>query len=268
MSPRRPVVAGNWKLHHDHVAADHVIAQLAVLVRSMDVDAIDVVVLPPFTDLRSVSSVLGADGVPVILGAQHVSDHDEGPFTGEVSAPMLARLGISIVVVGHSERRRLFCMDDGTVARTVAAVRRAGLVPMLCVGESEDERESGATEEVLARQLAAGLAESPGLDAEHLLVAYEPLWAIGTGRSATPEDAEAACAHLRALAESRLEGGAGALRILYGGSVDAGNAGELVAPPDVDGLLVGGASLSAANFAEVIAEVADCYRAAGRPVRR
>jgi len=268
VSPRRPVVAGNWKLHHDHVAADHVIAQLAVLLRAMDVDAIDVVVLPPFTALRSVSSVLGADGVPVILGAQHVSEHDEGAYTGEVSASMLARLGVSIVVVGHSERRRLFGMDDGTVGRTVAAVRRAGLVPMLCVGESEDERASGATEEVLARQLAAGLAESPGLDAEHLVVAYEPVWAIGTGNSATPEDAEAACAHLRALAEEHLEGGAGALRVLYGGSVDVANAGELVAPRDVDGLLVGGASLAAATFADVIGAVADCYRAAVRPVRR
>jgi triosephosphate isomerase (TIM) len=268
VSARRPVVAGNWKLHHDHVAANHLVAQLAVLLRTMDVEAVDTIVLPPFSDLRTVSSVLDADGVEVALGAQHVSEHDEGAYTGEVSAAMLARLGVRVVVVGHSERRRLFCMDDATVGRTVAAARRAGLVPMLCVGETEDEREAGATEDVLARQLDAGLAEVPGLDAEHLLVAYEPVWAIGTGRSATPEDAASAAAHLRALADKRLDGGAGALRILYGGSVDPENAAELVTPGDVDGLLVGGASLEASSFAAVIGAVTDCYRGPARATRR
>lgn len=268
MSARRPVVAGNWKLHHDHVAANHVVAQLSVLLRTMDVEGVDTVVLPPFTDLRTVSSVLDADGVELLLGAQHVSEHDEGAFTGEVAAPMLARLGVRVVTVGHSERRRLFCMDDATVGRTVAAVRRAGLVPLLCVGETEEERDGGATEDVLSRQLDAGLTEVPGLEAQHLLVAYEPVWAIGTGRSATPEDATAACAHLRALADKRLGSGAGALRILYGGSVDQHNAAELVAPDDVDGLLVGGASLEAASFAAVIGAVADCYRSSARPTRR
>jgi triosephosphate isomerase (TIM) len=268
VSPRRPLVAGNWKLHHDHVAAVHYVAQLAVQLRAMDVAAVDVVVVPPFTDLRSVSSALEDDGVDVALGAQHVSEHDEGAFTGEVAATMLARLGVRLALVGHSERRRLFCMDDATAGRTVAAVRRAGLVPLLCVGETEDERDDGATEDVLARQLDAGLAEAPGLDADHLALAYEPVWAIGTGRSATPEDAQGACAHLRRVADKQLEGGASRLRILYGGSVDQENAAELVEPADVDGLLVGGASLDAATFAAVIGAVADCYRAAGRPARR
>ncbi|HEV3212365.1 MAG TPA: triose-phosphate isomerase [Acidimicrobiales bacterium] len=268
MSARRPVVAGNWKLHHDHVAAVHYVAQLAVQLRAMDVTALDVVVVPPFTDLRSVSSALEDDGVDVALGAQHVSEHDEGAYTGEVAATMLARLGVRVCLVGHSERRRHFCMDDATVGRTVAAVRRGGLVPMLCVGETEAERDEGATEDVLARQLDAGLAEVPAIDAEHLVVAYEPVWAIGTGRSATPEDAQGACAHLRRLADKRLDGGAGALRVLYGGSVDAANAAALVEPNDVDGLLVGGASLDATTFAAVIGAVADCYRAAGRPARR
>ena len=268
MSPRRPIVAGNWKLHHDHVAAVHYVAQLAVQLRAMDVTAVEVTVVPPFTDLRSVSSALEDDGVDVVLGAQHVSEHDDGAYTGEVSAAMLARLGVRLALVGHSERRRLFGMDDATVGRTLAAVRRAGLVPMLCVGETDVERDEGATDEVLSRQLDAGLAETSGLDAEHLVVAYEPVWAIGTGRSATPEDAQAACAHLRGLADTRLEGGAGGLRVLYGGSVDASNAAELVTPPDVDGLLVGGASLDAATFAAVIGAVADCYRLSGRPARR
>jgi triosephosphate isomerase (TIM) len=268
MSQRRPVVAGNWKLHHDHVAANHVVAQLAVLLRTMDVEGVETVVLAPFTDLRTVSSVLDADGVELRIGAQHVSEHDEGAYTGEVSGAMLARLGVRVALVGHSERRRLFCMDDATVGRTLAAVRRAGIVPMLCVGETEDERDDGATEEVLARQLDAGLAEAPGLDAEHLVLAYEPVWAIGTGRSATPEDAATACGHLRALADKRLEGGAGALRVLYGGSVDQHNAAELVTPADVDGLLVGGASLDATSFAAVIGAVADCYRASARTTRR
>jgi triosephosphate isomerase (TIM) len=268
MSQRRAVVAGNWKLHHDHVAANHVVAQIAVLLRTMDIEGIEMVVLPPFTDLRTVSSVLDADGVELQLGAQHVSEHEEGAYTGEVSATMLARLGVHVALVGHSERRRLFCMDDATVGRTLAAVRRAGIVPMLCVGETEEERDEGATEEVLARQLVAGLAEAPGLDAEHLLVAYEPVWAIGTGRSATPQDAADACGHLRALADKHLEGGAGALRVLYGGSADQHNAAELVTPAEVDGLLVGGASLEAASFAAVIGAVADCYRASARATRR
>jgi triosephosphate isomerase (TIM) len=267
VSARRPVVAGNWKLHHDHVAANHVVAQLAVLLRTMDASNVDTIVLPPFTDLRTVSSVIDADGVEVQLGAQHVSEHDQGAYTGEVAASMLARLGVRVAVVGHSERRRLFCMDDETVGRTVAAVRRAGLVPMLCVGETEEEREADATEDVLARQLDAALADVDGLAAEHLLVAYEPVWAIGTGQSATPEDAQAAAAHLRALADKRLDGGAAALRILYGGSVDQHNAAELVTPRDVDGLLVGGASLEAASFAAVIGAVADCYRASAHPRR-
>jgi triosephosphate isomerase len=268
VTSRRPLVAGNWKLHHDHVAAVHVVSQLCVQLRTMDVGHVDVAVVPPFTDLRSVVSVLEADGVDVAVGAQHASEFDEGAYTGEVAAPMLGRLGVTLVLVGHSERRQLFHMDDATVGRTAAAVRRAGLTPLVCVGESEEEREAGATEDVLTRQLHAALDALEGLDAARLVLAYEPIWAIGTGRSATPDDAAEACAHLRALCDARLEGGADALRVLYGGSVDPANAGDLVAPRDVDGLLVGGASLDASTFAAVVQGVADCYRAAGRAPRR
>jgi triosephosphate isomerase (TIM) len=268
VSRRRPLVAGNWKLHHDHVAAVHVTSALCVQLRATDVADLDVAVLPPFTDLRSVSSVLESDGADVALGAQHASEHDEGAYTGEVAAGMLARLGVAYVLAGHSERRRWFHMDDAAVGRTAAAVRRAGLVPIVCVGETEDERDAGATDEVLARQLHAALEPLEGIDAAHLVVAYEPVWAIGTGRAATPQDAQGAAARLRALAAPALDGGAGGLRVLYGGSVDPGNAGDLVAPPDVDGLLVGGASLDAATFAAVVGAVADCYRSSGRPARR
>jgi triosephosphate isomerase (TIM) len=268
MSVRRPIVAGNWKLNLDHVEAVHLMSELAMRLRTMDVSPVDVAVVPPFTDLRSVSSVIDAEHLELVLGAQHVSEHDHGAFTGEISAAMLARLGVTVVLVGHSERRALFHMDDATVARTATAVVRAGLSPMLCVGETAAEREDGATEEVLARQLAAVLSGVEGVDAERLSVAYEPVWAIGTGTSATPEDAAAGCAHLRKLAEQHLGEGADRLRILYGGSVSPENAAGLVEPDDVDGLLVGSASITAASFAAVVGAVADCYRSSRRSPRR
>jgi triosephosphate isomerase len=268
MTDRRPIVAGNWKLHLDHVQAVHHVTELGMRLRAMDVASIDVVVVPPFTDLRSVSSVIEAEKLDLGLGAQHVSEFDEGAYTGEVSASMLTRLGVSLVLVGHSERRTTFHMDDATVARTAAAALRGGLVPLVCVGESEAERADGATDEVLARQLGTVLAELEGVDAERICVAYEPLWAIGTGTPATPEDAGSACAHLRKLAEQHLGEGAGRLRVLYGGSVSADSAAGLVQPPDVDGLLVGSASLTPAGFAGVLGAAADCYRSSRRSPRR
>jgi triosephosphate isomerase len=268
VTDRRPIVAGNWKLHLDHVEAVHHVTELGMRLRTMDVAGVDAVVVPPFIDLRSVSSVIEAEKLDLALGAQHVSEFDQGAYTGEVSAAMLARLGVTIVLVGHSERRTHFHMDDATVARTAAAALRGGLIPMVCVGESEVERADGSTEEVLARQLGAVLGELDGVDPDRLCVAYEPIWAIGTGTAATPEDAGSACAHLRKLAEQHLGEGASRLRILYGGSVGADNAAELVLPPDVDGLLVGSASLTAAGFAGVLGAVADCYRSTRRSPRR
>jgi triosephosphate isomerase len=268
VTDRRPIVAGNWKLHLDHVEAVHHVTELGMRLRAMDAGPVDVVVVPPFTDLRSVSSVIEAEKLELGLGAQHVSEFDQGAYTGEVSAPMLARLGVTIVLVGHSERRTHFHMDDDTVARTAGAVLRGGLVPMVCVGESGAERSDGATDAVLARQLGTVLAALEGVDAERLCVAYEPLWAIGTGTPATPEDAGSACAHLRKLAEQHLGEGAARLRILYGGSVNAESAADLVAAPDVDGLLVGGASLAPSEFAGVIGAAADCYRSSRRSHRR
>ena len=268
MTARRPVVAGNWKMNLDHVEAVHLLSELGMRLRGMDASGVDVVVVPPFTDLRTASSVIEADRLELGLAAQHASEHDAGAYTGEVSAAMLSRLGVGVVLVGHSERRRLYAMDDATVARTAVAVRRAGLTPMLCVGETEDEREADQTAEVLERQATAALEALGEIDADDLLVAYEPVWAIGTGRSATPQDAQAACERLRALCRRHVGEGADRVRILYGGSATPDNAGELVACDDVDGLLVGGASLSAASFAAVVEAVADCYRSTGPNPRR
>jgi triosephosphate isomerase len=181
---------------------------------------------------------------------------------------MLARLGATTVLCGHSERRALYGMDDDAVARTVAAARRAGLMPMVCVGERAEEREAGETEAVLERQLRSALGALRDADPERCSVAYEPVWAIGTGDAATPDDAQAACALLRGVAAEGFGDGAARLRILYGGSTSPANAAGLVEPPDVDGLLVGGASLTASDFADVVIAVADCYRAGARPPRR
>ena len=199
-----------------------------------------------------------------------MSEHDQGAYTGEVAAPMLARLGVRVAVVGHSERRRLFCMDDATVGRTVAAVRRAGLVPMLCVGETEEERDAGATDDVLARQLDTGLAEVDGLAAEHLLVAYEPVWAIGTGQSADPRGRpSAACAHLRALADKRLDGGAaGAADPLRGLASTSTTPPSSSRAPTSTASSSGGPASRPASFAAVIEAVADWYRASAHPPRR
>jgi triosephosphate isomerase len=255
-------------MHLDHVEAVHHLSELSVRLRTMDVASVDVFVLAPFTDLRTASSVIESDRLAVGLGAQHVSEHDQGAYTGEVSARMLARLGVTTVLAGHSERRRLYGMDDDAVGRTAAAARRAGLAPMICVGESEEQRADGETDLVLARQLDAALKPLGDVSGTQVLVAYEPVWAIGTGQSATPIDAQGACAQLRAVARGHLGEGADDLRILYGGSVAEDNAAELVDQDDVDGLLVGGASLVAASFAAVIGAVADCYRSPRRSPRR
>lgn len=264
---RRPLVAGNWKQHVDHVEAVHLVTELAMRLRSVDTSSVEVAVLAPFTDLRSVSSVIEADHLELAWGAQHVSEHDDGAFTGEVSGRMLSRLGAQYVLVGHSERRRLFGMDDATVGRTAAAARRAGLVPIVCVGERQEDREAGQTDAVVERQLVAAL-EPIAADPGALVVAYEPVWAIGAGQPATPQDAAAAAALVRTVATQVLGEGAQPLRVLYGGSVDADTAGALVAPSEVDGLLVGGASLQAASFVAVIEAVADCYRSVPKASRR
>ena len=240
-------------MHHDHIEALHTVRDLGLRLKPEDVARVDVSVHPPFTDLRTVQTLVEADKLPIGLGAQHCNDHDRGAYTGEVSPQMLARLGTRYVIVGHSERRHVFGMSDEAVAATVQAVLRHEMTPILCVGETGEERAAGQTEERLTLQLTAALtALDPGAVAS-LVIAYEPVWAIGTGTPATAVDAEDACLFVRQTVE-RLCGAEAAerVRVQYGGSVNAENAADFMAEPDVDGLLVGGASLDAATFVEIV----------------
>ena len=212
---------------------------------------VDVAICPPYTALHMVAERTG--GTPVIVGAQNMHDQDSGAYTGEVSAPMLRELGVGAVVLGHSERRQLFCETDDALRRKVPAALAAGLMPILCVGETEEEREAGETERKLRHQIQADLASVEDGRLTRVTVAYEPIWAIGTGNTATPEQAQDAIAFVRALLSDRSPEAAARVRILYGGSVNAGNAAELLSRPDIDGALVGGASLDAGEFATIIA---------------
>lgn len=249
----RPLVAGNWKMNKDYVEAVHLVQQLGVLLRARAVDRVDVMVLPPFVDLRSVTSVVAADRLPIAVGAQHASAHDRGAYTGETSVAMLSRLGITTVIVGHSERRRMYAMDDAVVAATLAAVRRGGLTPLLCVGEDEETRARGDHASFVRDQVRSALADAPAGD---LVVAYEPIWAIGTGTPATTDDV----AQMAAVVRDALPAGAReSTPVLYGGSVTAASASELIAHGGVDGFLVGGASLDAEEFCAICVAVHDCY---------
>jgi triosephosphate isomerase len=261
MHSRRPLISGNWKMHHDHIEALHTVRDLGLRLKPDDVARLDVSVHPPFTDLRTVQTLVEKEHIPVALGAQHCSDEDAGARTGEISPRFLARLGTSYVIVGHSERRTLFGMDDATVASTLRAVLRNGMTPVLCVGESEEQRDQGHTEGVLEEQVLAALSGLAPEVVGGLVLAYEPVWAIGSGRAATPVDAEDACVFIRSLvAKVGGDEAAGTVRMQYGGSVNAENAPDLMAEPDVDGLLVGGASLEAGTFTDIIRATAACYR--------
>jgi triosephosphate isomerase len=245
------MVAGNWKMHGSRADAGRLTGDLITIDAGGGVA--EVVVCPPFVHLPEVGQRL--IGSAITLGAQDVCADDAGAHTGEVSAAMLADVGCRFVIVGHSERRALYREDDALVARKFAAVQRQGLVPILCVGESLEERERGATHEVVTRQLAAvlGVAGVAGFSAA--VVAYEPVWAIGTGRTATPEQAQEVHALIRGRIAEKDATIAGSLRVLYGGSVKASNAAELFAKPDVDGGLIGGASLKADEFGRICAAV-------------
>jgi triosephosphate isomerase (TIM) len=246
MSERTPYIAANWKMNKTVAeAAEFVDALLPRIAATKS----DVVVCPPFTALTPV--VERRYGTAVKVAAQNMHEEESGAFTGEVSAAMLVELDVEAVVLGHSERRQLFGETDEALARKVPAALAAGLEPILCVGESEAARDGGETEEVLERQLQADLDGVEPTRLEDVVVAYEPIWAIGTGRTATPEQAQEACAFIRDVLRMR---GAAAdrVRILYGGSVKPANAAELMALPDIDGALVGGASLDAEEFAAIV----------------
>lgn len=259
---RRPLVSGNWKMNHDHIEALHTVRDLGLRLKADDVDRVDVSIHPPFTDIRTVQTLVEAEAIPVAVGAQHCNDHDRGAYTGEVSPQMVARLGVRYVIVGHSERRELFGMDDRMVASTLEAVLRHRMTPICCVGETEEERREKKTETRLTAQLEKGLGALTPEQVGGLVIAYEPIWAIGTGTAATPVDAEDGCGFIR-LVVGRLFGDAAAatVRVQYGGSATPDNAGDLVGEPDVDGLLVGGASLEAGKFVDLLRAVAGCYRA-------
>jgi triosephosphate isomerase len=246
MAERTAYIAANWKMHKTVAeAAEFVDALLPRIAATQN----DVVICAPFTALTAV--VERRYGTAVKVAAQNMHEEGSGAFTGEVSAPMLAELDVEAVVLGHSERRQYFCETDEALARKVPAALAAGLEPILCVGESERARDAGETEEVLERQLQADLASLESADLSRVVIAYEPIWAIGTGRTATPAQAQEACAFIRDVV--RMRGAvANELRVLYGGSVKPANAAELLALPEVDGALVGGASLDAEEFAAIV----------------
>jgi triosephosphate isomerase (TIM) len=253
MATRRPLISGNWKMHHNHFEAIQLVQRLSYLITKEDHEALDVSVHPAFTALRSVQTVLEADSIPIALGAQHCHMEVEGAFTGEVSPAMLAKLNVAYVIVGHSERRILFGETDAVVNQKVLAVLGHGMTPILCVGEQLQEREAGSTEARVADQVRLGLDGTSPAQVAALVIAYEPVWAIGTGRTASADDAQAVCATIRSVVgEVAGADAAGAVRIQYGGSVKPANAAELLGQPDIDGALVGGASLVAEDFAGIV----------------
>lgn len=251
---RKPLMAGNWKMHLNHLEAIALVQKIAFLLKDDDYAAVDVAVLPPFTDIRSVQTVVDGDKLLLTYGAQDLSQHDSGAYTGEISGAFLAKLGCTYVVVGHSERRTLHAETDEVVLAKAKAALRHGITPIVCIGEGLDIREAGNHVEYNVAQLKGSLA---GLTAEEIgktVIAYEPVWAIGTGRVASADDAQEVCAAVRgALAEIADADTAAAVRVLYGGSVNAKNVGDIVGQTDVDGALVGGASLKPDEFATLSA---------------
>ncbi len=249
---RTPLIAGNWKMYKTEEQAEDYIQ--ALLPRVSATAGVDVALCVPFTDLRAM--IDSARGSRVEVYAQNMHEEPEGAFTGEVSAPMLRELDVRGVVLGHSERRGMFGETDKALALKVPAALAAGLAPILCVGETEQERDNDDTDRKLRQQIKEDLAAVPGERLADVVIAYEPIWAIGTGRVATPEQAQEAIAFIRALVADRDEHAAERVRILYGGSVKPENAAELLALTDVDGALVGGASLEAEPFAAIVAAAA------------
>jgi triosephosphate isomerase (TIM) len=256
---RRPLISGNWKMHHNHLEAIQVVQKLSYRLTTDDYAAVDVSVHPPFTALRSIQLLLDDQRIPIALGAQNCHWDPKGAMTGEISVPMLAKLDVAYVIVGHSERRELFGETDVDVRRKLDAVLAGGLTPILCVGETLEEREAGGTEAKVTGQVEAGLKGLAPEQVAGLVIAYEPIWAIGTGRTATPDDAQATIGLIRRVAAGMLgDEVAESVRIQYGGSVKPTNIAELMAQPDIDGALVGGASLDPDEFARIVQ-----YRLAG-----
>ena len=250
---RRPLISGNWKMHHNHLEAIQVVQKLSYRLTSEDYDGVDVSVHPAFTALRSIQLLIDDQRIPIALGAQNCHWDPKGAMTGEISVPMLAKLDVVYVIVGHSERRELFGETDEEVRRKLESVIAGGMTPIVCVGETLEERESGGTDSKITGQVEAALTGLPAEQVAGLVVAYEPIWAIGTGRTATPDDAQATIGMIRKVAAGLVgEEVAGRIRNQYGGSVKGSNIAELMAQPDIDGALVGGASLDPDEFARIV----------------
>ena len=261
MPARKLLIAGNWKMNLTHLEAIALMQKFAFALPEKYYDKVEVAVLPPFTHIRSIQTMIDGDGLLMVHGAQDLSPHDSGAYTGDVSGVMLARLGCRYVVIGHSERREIHGETDALVNSKVHAAIRNGIAPILCVGEGLAVREAGEHVAHCTAQLTAALKGVTADQAKDLVVAYEPVWAIGTGRVASAADAQEVCGALRqTLARLYDEGIAAGVRVLYGGSVKAKNVGEIVAEPDVDGALVGGASLEVEEFPQL------CAIAAGGPL--
>ena len=250
---RRPIIAANWKMHKTHLEAIQAVQKLSYLLDNDDAERVEVVICPPFTALRAVQTLIDGDRLPYGLGAQNVYPEERGAFTGEVSPVMLQALKCSYVIVGHSERRQLFGEDDAFVNRKVRSVFSHGMTPILCVGETLDEREAGGTESKVTQQVRRGLDNVAPEQAGAIVIAYEPIWAIGTGRNAEPGDAGSVVEVIRAtLADRFNDTVARGVRVQYGGSVKPGNIRDFMAHPEIDGALVGGASLEPEDFALIV----------------
>ncbi|MFC6094089.1 triose-phosphate isomerase [Saccharothrix sp. BKS2] len=261
MAARQPLIAGNWKMNLNHLEAIALVQKIAFSLPEKYFAKVEVAVLPPFVDIRSIQTLVDGDKLLLKYGAQDLSPHDSGAYTGDVSGVMLAKLGCSYVTVGHSERREYHQEDDALVNKKVKAALKHGITPIFCLGEQVDVREAGDHVPFCTNQLVEGLKGLSAEQVRNVVIAYEPVWAIGTGKVASAADAQEVCAALRVkLAELHGEDVASAVRVLYGGSVKSGSIAELVAQKDVDGALVGGASLNADEFAKL------CALAAGGPL--
>ncbi|MCK2242591.1 MULTISPECIES: triose-phosphate isomerase [unclassified Crossiella] len=258
---RKPFIAGNWKMNLNHLEAIALVQKFAFSLPDKYYDKVDVAVLPPFVDIRSIQTLKDGDKLLLTYGAQDLSPSDSGAYTGDISGPMLAKLGCAWVVVGHSERREIHGETDDLVNKKVRAALKHGVAPIFCIGEKLEIREAGTHVEYTTDQLIAGLKGLKAEQVQQVVVAYEPVWAIGTGRVASAADAQEVCGAIRAkLAEKYGPEVAAAVRVLYGGSVKSGNIAELIKQEDIDGALVGGASLDAEEFAKL------CALAAGGPL--
>lgn len=260
---RTPLIAGNWKMNLNHLEAIGVVQKLSFALPKEYYDKVDVAVIPPFTDLRSVQTLVEGDKLQITYGAQDVSIHESGAYTGEISAAMLSKLGCTWVVVGHSERRDMHGETDEIVAKKARAAIKAEMKPIVCVGEHLDVREAGKHVEHVVAQVKGSLEGLSEADLANVVIAYEPVWAIGTGKVASAADAQEVCQAIReTITEVASEEAAKNMRILYGGSVKPENVGEIVGQPDVDGGLVGGASLDGEAFAKLCALAADAAEVA------